>query len=247
MIEVKNLYTILGGKLIHSDVSLEAKRGLTTVIIGRSGSGKSVLLKMITRLLKPYSGEIIFEGKNISALKEEELIPVRLKMGVVFQGSALFDSLNIYDNVGFALKRIEKLGDNEVKKRVDELLEWVGMYNIGEAYPAELSGGMRKRVGIARAIAFSPEVVLFDEPTTGLDPIMTDVIDNLINKLKQDKKMTSLVVTHDMKSAYKIADYIYMMEEGAIMGEGTPEEIKNSTDPRIMQFTRGEAVGPIEV
>ncbi len=247
MLEVKNLYTILSGKVIHKDVNLKVKKGQTTVVIGRSGCGKSVLMKVITRLLTPYSGQVLFENKDISFLKEKDLIPFRLKIGVVFQGSALFDSLNIYDNVGFGLKKIQKMSEIEVKKKVDELLEWVGLRDIGEMFPGELSGGMKKRVGVARAIAMDPEIVFFDEPTTGLDPIMTDVVDNLINKLKKDKKMTSIVVTHDMKSAYKIADYIYMMEEGMIMGKGTPNEIKNTKNAKILQFIEGKAKGPIKV
>jgi len=247
LIEVKNLYTILSGKVIHKNIHLKAEKGKTTVIIGRSGCGKSVFLKVMTRLLNPYSGQIFFEKKDIAFLKEKDLIPVRLKIGFVFQGAALFDSMNIYDNVGFALKRIQKMSDKEVEKKTDELLEWVGLRGVGNAYPAELSGGMRKRVGIARAIANEPELVVFDEPTTGLDPIMTDVVDNLINKLKQEKNMTSIVVTHDLKSAYKTADSIYMMEAGSIMGQGTPEEFKNSRDERIQQFINGKAEGPIKV
>lgn len=247
MIKVEGLYTILGGKVIHKNVNLEAQKGNTTVIVGRSGCGKSVFLKIITRLIRPYSGKIIFEGTDIAFMEENDVIPFRLKIGFVFQGAALFDSMNIYENVGFALKRIKKMPDTEIIKKADELLEWVGLRGVGKMYPGELSGGMRKRVGIARAIAMEPELVIFDEPTTGLDPIMTDVIDNLINKLKDEKKMTSIVVTHDMKSAYKTADYMYMMEEGAIMGEGTPEEIRNTQDPKMRQFIEGKAEGPIEV
>ena len=247
MIEVKKLFTILSGRVIHKDINLKAKKGETTVIIGRSGCGKSVLLKIILRLLKPYSGKIIFEGKDIAFAKERELTPIREKIGVVFQGSALFDSMNVYGNVGFALKRIKKMSHKEISKKVDELLEWVGLRGIGEMFPGELSGGMRKRVGIARAIAMHPDLVVFDEPTTGLDPIMTDVVDNLINRLKKEKNMTSIVVTHDMKSAYKTADYLYVMEEGTFIGSGVVDEIQNSKDKRIQQFINGNAKGPIKV
>lgn len=247
MFEVKELYTILGGKVIHKNVNLSVKKGKTTVIIGRSGCGKSVFLKVITRLLDPYSGRILFEGNDIAFLKEKEVVPYRLKMGFVFQGSALFDSMTVYENVGFGLKRVWKMSDVEILKKADELLEWVGLRGVGNILPGELSGGMRKRVGIARAIAMDPELVIFDEPTTGLDPIMTDVIDNLINRLKDEKKMTSIVVTHDMKSAYKIADYIYMMEGGVIMGQGTSEEIRSHPDPKVQQFIKGKAEGPIQV
>ncbi len=247
MVQVQDLFTILGGRIIHQNVNFEIKKEKTTVIIGRSGCGKSVLLKILLRLLNPYSGQILFEGQDIAFLPEKDLSEIRLKMGMVFQGAALFDSLNIYENVGFALKRIKKMPQEEAYQKVDELLEWVGLKGKGNLYPSEMSGGMRKRAGIARAIAIEPELVLFDEPTTGLDPIMTDVVDNLINKLKKEKKMTSVVVTHDMKSAYKIADYIYMMEEGTIMGQGTSEEIQSSKDPKIRQFIEGKAEGPIKV
>jgi len=247
MVQVENLFTILGGRVIHQKVNFEIKKGQTTVIIGRSGCGKSVLLKVLLRLLNPYSGKIIFEGRDIAFLPEKDLTEIRLKMGMVFQGAALFDSMNIYDNVGFALKRIKRMPENQVREKVDELLEWVGLKGAGDRYPAEMSGGMRKRAGIARAIAMEPELVLFDEPTTGLDPIMTDVIDNLINKLKKEKNMTSVVVTHDMKSAYKTGDYIYMMEQGTMMGQGTPDKIRTSEDPRIRQFIEGRAEGPIRV
>lgn len=247
MVQVQDLFTILGGRIIHQNVNFKIKKERTTVIIGRSGCGKSVLLKILLRLLNPYSGQILFENQDIAFLPQKDLSEIRLKMGMVFQGAALFDSLNIYENVGFALKRIKKMPEEEAYQKVDELLEWVGLKGKGNLFPSEMSGGMRKRAGIARAIAIEPELVLFDEPTTGLDPIMTDVVDNLINKLKKEKKMTSVVVTHDMKSAYKIADYIYMMEEGTIMGQGTPEKIKSSKDPRIRQFIEGKAEGPIKV
>lgn len=247
MIEVKNLFTILSGKVIHKNLNFKAEKGLTTVIIGRSGCGKSVFLKIITRLINPYSGKILFEGADIASLSDRDLMPFRLKIGFVFQGSALFDSMNIYDNVGFVLKKIRKIPEKEADKKSDELLEWVGLKGIGRMMPGELSGGMRKRAAIARAIASEPELLVFDEPTTGLDPIMTDVIDNLINRLKKEKNISSIVVTHDLKSAYKISDYIYMMEGGVFMGQGTPEQIKNSEDPAIRQFIEGKAEGPIKV
>jgi phospholipid/cholesterol/gamma-HCH transport system ATP-binding protein len=247
LVKIESLYTILGGKVIHRNLNCQVEKGKTTVIIGRSGCGKSVLLKALTRLISPYSGKIIFEGQDIAFIKEKYLTHMRLKIGFVFQGAALFDSMNIYDNVGFALKKIKKFTEIQVIKKVDELLEWVGLRGIGKMIPGELSGGMRKRVGIARAIAMEPELILFDEPTTGLDPIMTDVIDNLVNRLKHEKKMTSIVVTHDMKSAYKIADYIYMMEDGIFMGEGDVQAIQNTTDPKIRQFIEGKAEGPIKV
>lgn len=247
MVKAENLFTILGGKIIHKNIDLEAEQGKTTVIIGRSGCGKSVLLKILMRLLNPYSGKIFFSGQEITKLSEKDLFSIRLKIGMVFQGSALFDSLNIYDNVGFGLKKLRKMTDLEIRKKVDELLEWVGLHGIGEQFPGELSGGMQKRAALARAIAMNPDVVFFDEPTTGLDPIMTDVVDNLINRLKEERKTTALVVTHDMKSAYKIADYIYMMEQGTFIGEGKVFDIQNSSDPRVQQFISGKAEGPIKV
>lgn len=247
MIQVEKLYTILNGRVIHKDVNMKADKGKTTVIIGRSGCGKSVFLKVLLRLLLPYSGKIFFEGHDITQWSEKKLAEIRPKIGVVFQGAALFDSMSVYENVGFGLKYIKKLGTDEIKKQGDQLLEWVGLQGIGDLYPGELSGGMKKRVGLARAIAMNPELILFDEPTTGLDPIMTDVVDNLINRLKKEKNITSIVVTHDMKSAYKIADYIYVMEGGTFIGEGSPKEIQSSSDPRIQQFISGRAEGPIRV
>ncbi|HOJ49581.1 MAG TPA: ATP-binding cassette domain-containing protein [Spirochaetota bacterium] len=247
MIKIENLYTILEDNIIHKNISLTVDKGKTTVIIGRSGCGKSVLLKVILMLIKPASGKIFFENQDLTKLNEEEIKNIRLKMGVVFQGSALFDSLTVYENVAFGLLKIKKIPEKKALEIARELLEWVGLKNIEYKYPGQLSGGMRKRVGIARALSMNPDIIIFDEPTTGLDPVMTDVIDNLVNRLKTEKKITSLVVTHDMKSAYKIGDYIYMMEKGEIVGEGTIEEIKNSSNPMIKQFIEGKAEGPIKI
>jgi len=247
MIRLENIYTIIEDNVIHKNISLSVKAGKTTVIIGRSGCGKSVLLKVILMLIRPSSGKIFFEGQEITSLKEEEIKEIRLKMGVVFQGSALFDSLTVYENVAFGLLRIKKITEKEALEKAKELLEWVGLKDIEYKYPGQLSGGMKKRVAIARSLAMDPDIIIFDEPTTGLDPVMTDVIDELINRLKIEKKITSLVVTHDMKSAYKISDYIYMMEKGQIVGEGTSDEIKNSTNPIIRQFIEGRAEGPIKI
>ena len=247
MIRLENIYTIIEDNVIHKNISLSVKAGKTTVIIGRSGCGKSVLLKVILMLIRPSSGKIFFEGQEITSLKEEEIKEIRLKMGVVFQGSALFDSLTVYENVAFGLLRIKKITEKEALEKAKDLLEWVGLKDIEYKYPGQLSGGMKKRVAIARSLAMDPDIIIFDEPTTGLDPVMTDVIDELINRLKIEKKITSLVVTHDMKSAYKISDYIYMMEKGQIVGEGTSDEIKNSTNPIIRQFIEGRAEGPIKI
>jgi phospholipid/cholesterol/gamma-HCH transport system ATP-binding protein len=247
LIDIRNLNTVLSNRVIHKDVNFKAMKGKTTVILGRSGSGKSVLLKIFMRILKPVSGKVFFEGEDILQLKEQELDKIRLKMGVVFQGSALFDSLTVYENVGFVYFQNKAMKEPDIINKVDSLLKWVGLHDIGNLYPGELSGGMRKRVGIARALMADPSLILFDEPTTGLDPIMTDVFSNLCLKLRDEKGLSSIAVTHDMKSAYKIADYIYVMEYGDIIGQGTVSEIQNSSDERIQQFINGRAEGPLKV
>lgn len=245
MIEVKDLYKSFGGHPVLNGVTLKMERGETMVIIGQSGGGKSVLLKHMVGILKPDRGEVWVDGLDISRLEKEELNKVRRRFGMLFQGGALFDSLTVGENVGFALRRYTALSENEIREKVKEKLAMVGLRDIENVKPAELSGGMKKRVGLARAIAMEPEVVFYDEPTTGIDPIMADAINSLIIDLHNKLKITSIVVTHDMTSAYKIADRIAMLYQGVIIGIGSPEEIKATADPIIRQFINGAAEGPI--
>jgi len=215
------------------------------VVIGGSGSGKSVLMKHVIGLLRPDSGQVLIDGQDITKLSEAELNELRKRFGMLFQGAALFDSLSVWENVGFSLLEHTDLDEAEIRRIVAEKLRMVGLEGIEDMRPAELSGGMKKRVGLARAIAMSPEILLYDEPTTGLDPIMADVINDLILEMKRKLQVTSLTITHDMKSAYKIADRIAMLYRGKIIQVGTPEEIKNSPNPVVQQFITGSAVGPI--
>jgi len=215
------------------------------VIIGRSGCGKSVLLKTIVGLLKPDSGQVIIDSQDITRLKERELNRLRLRIGLLFQGAALFDSLNVGGNVGFILREHTDLDEATIVKRVRESLDLVDLKGVEELMPSELSGGMKKRVGLARAICARPDIILYDEPTTGVDPIMADAINTLIRRLHDKLEVTSIAVTHDMVSAYKIADRISMLYDGRIIESGTSEEIKNSKDPIVQQFITGAAQGPI--
>ncbi len=215
------------------------------VIIGRSGCGKSVLLKHIVGLLRPDSGQVIIDGQDVPRLDEEGLKRLRLKIGLLFQGAALFDSLSVGENVGFILHEHTDLDEATIAKRVRESLELVGLKGVEALMPAELSGGMKKRVGLARAICARPDIILYDEPTTGVDPIMADAINTLIRQLHDRLEVTSIAVTHDMVSAYKIANRISMLYKGRIIESGTPQEIKNSQDPIVQQFITGAAEGPI--
>ena len=214
----------------------EVNKGETLVIIGGSGSGKSTLLKLLIGLLRPEQGQIFIDGKEISKLKEEELDKVRLNMGMVFQYSALFDSMSVGDNVGFGLQEHSKLSAKEIKEIVEEKLNLVGLSGFANYMPNELSGGMKKRVSLARAIAFEPKILLYDEPSSGLDPVTSAKIDELIVQMQKLLGVTSIVVTHDMKSAFYIADRIAMLYQGEMIAIGTPDEIRNSTDSRVLEF-----------
>ncbi len=245
MIHINNLHKTFGGQLVLNGLNLQINEGETIVIIGRSGCGKSVLLKHIIGILRADEGEVIVDGQDVSELKGKELTTLRMKFGMLFQGAALFDSLNVYENVGFALLEHTHLKQDEVNRKVRQALESVDLARIEEKKPAELSGGMKKRIGLARAICNNPRIILYDEPTTGLDPIMADMINDLIIRMHTQLKVTSIVVTHDMKSAYKVATRIAMLYEGKIIAVGTPLEIKNTTDPIVRQFITGTAYGPI--
>lgn len=245
MIVIEDLHKSFGDNEVLRGVNLTIEKGKTFVIIGRSGCGKSVLLKHIIGILKPDKGVILIDGCDITKLNERELNEVRKKFGMLFQGAALFDSLTVGENVAFGLRRHTHLSREEIRRIVSQKLRLVGLVGIEGLKSAELSGGMKKRVGLARAIAMEPEIVLYDEPTTGVDPIMGSAINELIIELQDKLKITSIAVTHDMTSAYKIADRIAMLYEGEIIEVGTPGEIENTTNPIVRQFITGAAVGPI--
>ncbi len=245
MIEIVNVGKSFGTYKVLDGVSLKINKGETKVIIGRSGCGKSVLLKHIMGILRPESGAVMLDGKNISKISIKELNSFRMRMGMVFQGGALFDSLTVGENVGFVLYEYSNLCEKEIEERVEDALCNVELCGIGKFMPAELSGGMKKRVAIARALCVNPEIILYDEPTTGVDPITADSINELIRNLHDKFKVTSVVVTHDMKSAYRVADNIAMLYQGKIIAQGTPSEIQNSGHPVVHQFINGLANGPI--
>jgi len=245
MIEIINLCKSFNDHKVLDNLNLNINTGETTVIIGRSGCGKSVLLKHIIGLMKPDSGQVIIDGKDVARMDEKELNELRMKFGMLFQGAALFDSLDVLENVAFGMMEHTDAKRPEVVKRVKECLSLVGLREIEDKKPAELSGGMRKRVGLARAICLRPQIILYDEPTTGVDPIMGDAINDLIIELHNKLKVTSIAVTHDMTSAYKIADRIAMLYNGRIVAVGTPEDIMNTKDPIVHQFITGAGKGPI--
>ena len=247
MIRIKNLHKSFGDNRVLRGVNLEVEKGETITIIGGSGCGKSVLLKHIVGLLKPEAGEIEVDGQEITRLGMEELAEVQKKFGMLFQGAALFDSLTVGENIAFGLRMLTDLEEREIRKRVSEKLSLVGLEGIEGLMPAELSGGMRKRVALARAIATNPEYILYDEPSTGLDPIMADAINSLILDLQQKLRITSVAVTHDMVTAYKISDRIAMLYQGRIEETGTPEEIRETKNSVVRQFITGSSQGPIKI
>jgi phospholipid/cholesterol/gamma-HCH transport system ATP-binding protein len=241
MIEISNLHKSFNSKQVLAGVDLSINTGETMVIIGGSGCGKSVLLRHIIGLMQPDKGSIKIDGTELSHIGKNELFSLRKRLGMLFQGAALFDSLTVAENVGLGLKEHSEYSAEQISGIVDKKLEMVGMSGTGGLMPAELSGGMKKRVGLARAIAMDPEYILYDEPTTGLDPIMADKINDLIIDLRNKMTLTSIAVTHDMVSASKIADRIAMLHQGRIIFCGTPEEIKGSPDERVQRFIKGEA------
>ena len=245
MIVIENLHKSFRGVEVLKGVNLTIEKGKTFVIIGRSGCGKSVLLKHIIGILKPDKGRILIDGCDITKLDGKGLNEVRKRFGMLFQGAALFDSLTVEENIGFGLRRHTTLSRKKIREIVREKLMLVGLASNGLLKPAELSGGMKKRVALARAIAMEPEILLYDEPTTGVDPIMGDAINELIIELHDKLEITSIAVTHDMASAYKVADRIAMLYEGKIIEVGTPMEIKNTKNPIVRQFVTGAAIGPI--
>lgn len=247
MIRVENLYKSFGLKKVLCGVELEVKDGETLVIIGGSGAGKSILLKNMVGLIKPDKGGIFIDGTDITKADKSQLYDVQKKIGFLFQEAALFDSLTIEENIAFGMTNLTDLPKHEIKKRVTQCLNMVGLSDIEHLKPSAISGGMKKRVGLARAIAYRPKYIFYDEPTTGLDPIMADVIGSLIIYLKKELSITSVVVTHDMQSAYKIADRIIMLYEGKVIFNGSVEEVKRTDNGYVRQFVEGLSEGPIPV
>lgn len=244
-VRIENVVVRLGGQTVHRGLSLDILRGETTVIMGPSGCGKSVLLKLIVGLLRPQSGHVWVDDKDITRLSRPALNRVRQRMGMLFQSSALFDSMTVEENVGFMLRQHTRHSPATIRKMVAEALELVGLPNTQRLKPAELSGGMRKRVGLARAIVMRPELILYDEPTTGLDPITARGINRLIRDLHEQLKVTSVVVTHDVESALYVGTRIALTEGGVIVLSGTPEEVRDAPEPLAVHFFR-ESLIPVE-
>ncbi len=242
MIETRELRKSFGPQPVLNGVNLRISSGESVVIIGRSGGGKSILLKHLVGLLRPDEGQVIIDGENIERMTERQLLKVRHKFGMLFQGAALFDSMSVFENIAFPLRREKNLTAGEIQRRIAEALDMVELPGIEQKKPSELSGGMRKRVGLARAIVYRPEIVLYDEPTTGLDPVVSDSIDQLIVRVRDMLNVTSVVVTHDMRSARRVGQRILMLHRGKIYVEGTPEQIFSSTDPIVHNFVNGIAV-----
>lgn len=245
MIELRGLWKSFGENEVLKGLDLSIQEGETIVVIGQSGCGKSVLLKTIVGLLIPDEGEVFIENTSLRNVSKPQLYKIRKQIGMVFQGSALFDSMSVWENVGIGLIEHSDISQKEIRALAAEKLRLVGLNDVEELYPAELSGGMKKRVGIARAIAMNPKFVLYDEPTTGLDPIIADRINDLIIDLQKKLNITSIAVTHDITSAYKIADRIAMMYNGKIIFDGSPQEIQNTDNVYVQQFINGEGEGPI--
>lgn len=241
IIQLVELRKSFGKQAVLRGVSLDVERGQTTVVLGPSGCGKTVLLKHVIGLLQPDSGQVLFDNRNLAAMAEKELYNIRTRFGFLFQGGALFDSMTALENVSFPLIEHASLGFNEINERAMHCLRMVGLGDFASSMPAELSGGQRKRVALARAIALKPDVILYDEPTTGLDPIRADVINELIVKLKHELNVTSLVVTHDMASAFKVGDRLIMLSEGQVLADAPREQFGQLDEPAVQRFIRGQA------
>ncbi len=241
LIELRAVHKTFGDQVVLAGVDLQIFPGCTTVIIGESGAGKSVLIKHMVGLIRPDRGEVIFDSLEIGKMTERQLAQVRKRFGFLFQGGALFDSMTAGDNIAFPLRQHSNYSENKIRQIVGRKLRMVGLESIGDHKPAELSGGQRKRVALARAIALDPEVIYYDEPTTGLDPVRADVINELILKLQRELGVTSVVVTHDMNSAYKVGDRLLMLYQGRFIADASPDQIRASSDPRVQRFITGQA------
>ncbi|MFZ5585784.1 MAG: ABC transporter ATP-binding protein [Thermodesulfobacteriota bacterium] len=247
IIELREVYKYFGAQKVLDGLSLRVPRGKTTVIIGRSGGGKSVILKHMIGLIKPDRGQVLVDGRDLKPLDDRELNDVRKRFGMLFQDAALFDSMSVYENVAFPLREHTRLGEKQIGRIVEEKLALVGLSGHEAKMPSQLSGGMRKRAGLARAIALEPEIILFDEPTTGLDPLMTDAINRLIKTTQERLGVTAVVISHDIQGAYEVAHQMAMLYLGRIIATGPPHEIRDSQDAVVQQFIHGRAEGPIEV
>jgi phospholipid/cholesterol/gamma-HCH transport system ATP-binding protein len=236
MIQVVDLYKSFGSHQVLTGITLDVEEGSTCVILGGSGSGKTVLMKHMIGLLRPDTGQVIVDGEDIIPMRTEKLEQVRRKFGMVFQAAALFDSMNVFENVAFPLMEHERMSEEEAREVVRQKLEIVGLRDVEHKYPADLSGGMRKRVGLARAIVLNPKIVLYDEPTTGLDPITTDYVDEMILDAKQKLRVTSVVISHDIASAFKVADKIAFLSQGRIVEQGPPSQLRASEHPAVKVF-----------
>ena len=240
-IRVEGVCKSFGDHRVFEDLTVDFQRGETAVVLGQSGVGKSVLLKLILRLLNPDRGRIFVDGADITNFSEREMVAVRTRFGMLFQGAALFDFMTVYENVAFALREHRDLPEEEIRETVRRKLALVDMDGTEDLWPEELSGGMRKRVGLARAIAIDPAVILYDEPTAGLDPVTADTINELILRCKRELHATSIVVTHEMASAFKVGDRLIMLHEGAVIADGTPDQIRRHPDIRVQRFIHGDA------
>lgn len=244
-ISLRNVYKSFDGRQVLRDLSIDIERGETVVIVGGSGTGKSVTLKHIIGLMQPDRGHVFVDGQDLCCMKIVELNHFRRRFGMAFQEGALFDSMSVFENIAFPLRRHTKMTEAEIRDRVQECLEDVHLHNVEGKRPSELSGGMRRRVGFARAISLKPQILLFDEPTTGLDPVISDVIAELIREMDEKLGTTTVTITHDMKVAFKIADRVAMLYQGHIIEQGTPEQFQQSTSPIVQQFIEGRAEGPL--
>jgi len=248
-ISIKKLKKSFGQKEVLKGIDLDVVRHKTTVILGLSGSGKSTIIKHIVRLLRPDSGEIWVDGINVANADEKTIFKIRKKVGFLFQSGALFDSMNVYENIAFPLREHTKMNSSEIVKKVEKSLEMVGLKpkEVMSLFPDELSGGMRKRVGLARTIIMEPEIILYDEPTTGLDPITSDLISGMIRHLQNELNVTSILISHDIKESFKTGDYFAFLYDGKIVEYGDKETFETCDNDYVQQFLHGESVGPIKI
>ncbi|HEX8616233.1 MAG TPA: ABC transporter ATP-binding protein [Thermoanaerobaculia bacterium] len=245
IISLQHLWKSFDRRQVLRDMSIDVAQGESLVIVGGSGTGKSVTLKHIIGLIRPDKGRVIVDGHDLTTMKGVELNEFRRRFGMAFQEGALFDSMSVFDNIAFPLRRHTKMTEKQIRARVEECLDDVHLHGVEKKRPSQLSGGMRRRVGFARAISLKPEILLFDEPTTGLDPVISDVIAELIEEMDVKLGTTTVTITHDMKVAFKIADRVAMLHHGQIIEQGTPEEFQKSTNPIVEQFIQGRAQGPL--
>jgi phospholipid/cholesterol/gamma-HCH transport system ATP-binding protein len=245
ILELRGVHKAFGGKEVLCGVDLRIESGLITVIIGGSGAGKSVLVKHLIGLIAPDSGQVLFHGRDLGAMSRQELIQARTRFGMLFQSGALFDSMSVYENVAFPLREHRRLGREEERRLVSESLEALNLFGVERLFPSELSGGMRKRVALARATILQPEIIIYDEPTTGLDPVMIKQVDDMIAETRQRLQVTSVVISHDMASTFRIAHRVAMLHQGRIIAFSTPGELRQSSNPVVSNFIHVSGTGPL--